>query len=738
MQPEVALLRERGFALCKPAPGGKNPTDTGWTLQSLEVDSFGSGDQLGIIGGPISNGNKSGHALVILDLDSPAVSLLASEYLPATNMTDGRSNKPKTHRYFLVPLNSIPAWGRSHAAKTSKPYEERFGHSGPFTKSFRDRETNKEAIKFIGTGAQCVCPPALHHSGEVREWDKYDDDQIGPGQPAVVPFADLWRSTCELAAASNCNIPHVLPQQVQPIKKKLLPTLLERIHLYLAKCPPAVSGQLGHSQMFKTARYIIGGFDITSEEAFSILMREYNHRCVPPWSEKEMRHKVDDADSIPFDKERGWIKDKPLANRSKSTIQTPVPTKTDDGNSEEEPGGLVTTCLDTIKPEPIRWLVPDYIPLGKLVLLAGDGGHGKSFCTLHMAASLTTKRPCFGLDYQPPGFSEVLLISCEDDYGDTVVPRLLAMNANLKLIHRVDGILGKDGKIEGFSLAYYEKLAEELMINPRIRLVIIDPAGAYIGATGIDDHKDSELRSLLGPLSDIAAKHKTTIVLVKHLNKGVAAKAVNKVSGSAGYVNAVRSAYLIAPDPNDETELKKLFVPMKFNIARKPTGLKFHIAPLCVGDQDFILSRFTDIQGDDRDRLAAQLFTVEWDGFTSMSADKAVGSAPDKDKPSRVKDCADWLTSFLGDYAWPDSEVLAAAEDAGFGIGVVKRAKAQLREDSILSSRHDGPGTPWWNWMGNMRRPQRPRPYEPKKPRSEDNAPIPATGLVNNERMIPD
>src|SRR5262249_48335251 len=97
--------------------------------------------------------------------------------------------------------------------------------------------------------------------------------------------------------------------------------------------------------------------------------------------------------------------------------------------AREEPRGLELTSLAAIRREPVRWLVPGYVPLGKLVLIAGDGGHGKSTSTLNLVACLSRGWPCLGLQYEDAARAESLLVSCEDDYGDTVVPRLLAANA---------------------------------------------------------------------------------------------------------------------------------------------------------------------------------------------------------------------------------------------------------------------------------------------------------------------
>lgn len=382
--------------------------------------------------------------------------------------------------------------------------------------------------------------------------------------------------------------------------------------------------------------------------------------------------------------------------------------------------GLVTTRLDTLRPRPVRWLVHGYIPSGKLTLLAGDGGHGKTTLTLHLAAAATKGNSAFGLSYDPPPPADVLLISCEDDFEDTVVPRLLAMGADLVRAHRVDGVKTKDGKPAPFSLAHYLQLTQHLEDNPNVRLVVIDPAGDYIGRAGIDDHKDSELRTLLGPLAELAAKYDVAIVLVKHLSKGATAKAVHKVGGSVGYVNAVRAAFVVAPHPDDGRT--KLFLPLKFNLAEKPGGITFRLEPPPEAEREEIAGRFGDLTDDDRRRLADQLFRPTWGEVADMDADEALGQAAPRDRPSakRVDACADWLVGFLGEYAWPDQELQDAADEGGFTLDNLKRAKAKLRKAlPPLKSKPATRGGAWWNWMGEERPRDRPTPYQRRKPAPE-------------------
>lgn len=364
----------------------------------------------------------------------------------------------------------------------------------------------------------------------------------------------------------------------------------------------------------------------------------------------------------------------------------------------EAPQGLATTCLASIKPLPVRWLVPSYFPLGKLILLAGDGAHGKSALTLGLAADLTQGRPCLGLKYEAPPPAEVLMLSCEDDVADTVVPRLLSAGADLARIRKVEGVRDKEGKIQPFSLAHYEQLKTELKLRPAVRLVIIDPAGAYIGSAGVDDHKDSELRTLLGPLGELAAECRVTVLLVKHFNKGVTAKAVHKVGGSMGYVNSVRAAFVVLADPEEDVRESRVLLPIKFNLGTMPQGLKFQTTPL--GDEAArnVLRDFAGhLDEDDQGRLRKQLFLIEWKGVSTADADQAIDQAGQRDRgSSKVGHAAEWLEKFLSDGACPQKDIFDAARSAGFGRDTVY--KAQKESSGRIQASNRGRFGGIWYW----------------------------------------
>jgi hypothetical protein len=127
----------------------------------------------------------------------------------------------------------------------------------------------------------------------------------------------------------------------------------------------------------------------------------------------------------------------PKAATPNSTRAAPVPAWED--------GELVFSSVAGIEPEAIHFLVPGYVPRGVAGMLVGDGGHGKSMWTLELAAALSEGRCAFGLTYPNPTKGKTLLITCEDDWQRTIVPRLAALGADRNSILRVEGVRMKAG-----------------------------------------------------------------------------------------------------------------------------------------------------------------------------------------------------------------------------------------------------------------------------------------------------
>src|SRR5207253_6257634 len=121
---------------------------------------------------------------------------------------------------------------------------------------------------------------------------------------------------------------------------------------------------------------------------------------------------------------------------------------------------------------------------------------------------------------------------------------------------------------------------------------------------GVNENRDADLRAVLGPLSEAANGTGATVILVKHLNKSAGASAVQRVSGSTGYINAVRFAYMIAPDP-DELD-RKLMLPIKANVLPAgQAGFAYRMVPVPYDEaRDLLVARWPDLGAGDLVALA--------------------------------------------------------------------------------------------------------------------------------------
>ncbi len=239
----------------------------------------------------------------------------------------------------------------------------------------------------------------------------------------------------------------------------------------------------------------------------------------------------------------------------------------------------IVVRLCDVEEQEVEWLWPNRIPLGKLTLLAGDPGLGKSFVTVDMAARVSTGAgwpDCYSQN-QPIG--SVIMFNCEDDIADTVLPRLKRAGGDPSKVIALQGVTMIDAETghrrqRGFSLdADLPKLIEVLEENRDVRLVVIDPVSAYCGAT--DSHKNADIRAMLAPMADMASKYRVAIVMVTHLSKGSGGKAVYRAMGSLAFAAAARAVWHVAKDHDDDK--RRLILLAKINISEESTGLAYRL-----------------------------------------------------------------------------------------------------------------------------------------------------------------
>jgi putative DNA primase/helicase len=330
----------------------------------------------------------------------------------------------------------------------------------------------------------------------------------------------------------------------------------------------------------------------------------------------------------------------------------------------DTPYGAVYRCMADIEAKPISWLWPGRIARGKVSILAGHPGLGKSQVTASMAAVITTGG-LWPVDRTRAEPGNVVILSAEDEPEDTIRPRLEAAGADLSRVYILDAIrdgFNADGSEthRAFNLETdLGKLAAMLHQIGGAALIVIDPISAYLG--GADSHKNAEVRALLAPLSALASQHAAAVVAVSHFNKASGSAALMRVTGSLAFVAAARAAWLVSADPDDEG--RRLFLPMKNNVGPDHTGLAFRIESASISSPSG----------------PVETSRVVWDAeAVTVSADDALAQMPD-DERTALDDAREWLTVYLDAGPMPARDIYREAGQAGIAKRTLDRAKRDLR-----------------------------------------------------------
>lgn len=280
--------------------------------------------------------------------------------------------------------------------------------------------------------------------------------------------------------------------------------------------------------------------------------------------------------------------------------------------------------------KPIEWLWKGKIAKGKVTLIAGDPGLGKSQVSIDIASTLSTGGVFPGGSISPVG--KTLFFSAEDDPADTIVPRLKACGANLDLIH-IFTCIKKQGKEQYFSLEEdMDGLDKYLAVNTGISLIVIDPVTAFLGKN-TDSHKNSDVRALLHRISTVAGKYQIAVVVVTHLNKSTGTNAMSKISGSLAFIAAARAGFMVMKDKDDES--KRLFMPVKNNIANDNGGFSFRVKSFVldggietshvVWDKEPVTKTLSELMASADDKTGVDAKHVEWlEAFVRKYGDDGV------------------------------------------------------------------------------------------------------------------
>jgi AAA domain len=260
-------------------------------------------------------------------------------------------------------------------------------------------------------------------------------------------------------------------------------------------------------------------------------------------------------------------KNPPTSERPSGTFDSP-PNK---GRAARPPKRkAVMVRGDRVPLKSVQWAWKNRFAFGKLALLAGDPGLGKSQIALDIVARHTTSG-LWPVDGGTAALAEAIVLTAEDGLSDTVAPRLVAAGADMTKVHFLTGTKAEGGDEELFDLTRdVEALRDVLGEYPNARIIVIDPLTAYLGET--QAQRNSQVRKALAPLVRLIEETGVLVIGVTHLNKSQG-KAIYRVLDSIAFVALGRILHLVIADA-DNPENRK-FLCDKTNIGAKPPGLTF-------------------------------------------------------------------------------------------------------------------------------------------------------------------
>lgn len=584
----------------------KNPNRAGWQRFSITKDElpqfFNAQPQnIGVLLGKPSGG------LTDIDLDFAESIALASYFLPLTHAVFGRHSKPRSHYLYSV---------TDDEAKTIK---------------FEDT-TGKMLLELRYTGCQTIFPGSTHPSGEKIEW--YTD-----GEPLRLTYAQLLRAVRQLAAA--CLIVRHYPAQGSrnDLALALAGGLLragwteqEVTHFISAVCTAAQDEET-HTRVncvIGTANKLANGEPVTGWPTLASLITD-----------------------AAVERMRQWLELRGLNAETYGNIAA----KGTEAKNGDAP--LRVVCMADVEPEQVSWLWHPYIAIGKLTILEGDPGLGKSWLTCAIACAVTHGR---GLpDAEQFKAGNVLMLSAEDGLGDTLRPRLDAVGADVRRIFALNQQLT-------FDTAGLLRL-EAAIIEHAPVLVIIDPLFAFTGGK-VDIHRANECRAISAPLATIAERHGCAMLAVRHLGKSRGGgHALNAGIGSIDFTAAARGVLLVGRDPDDEQ--KRAVVQTKNNLAPHGEAIGYKLE----GNQFY------------------------WTGASDLTAGRILAAVSDEGERSTLTEAVDFLSVALSCGGRDSKAIKDEAKQAGISEATLRRAKTRLK----VQARKVGlPGSNFQKWIWEL------------------------------------
>lgn len=317
--------------------------------------------------------------------------------------------------------------------------------------------------------------------------------------------------------------------------------------------------------------------------------------------------------------------------------------------------------------EPLDWLWPGRILFGKLTMLDGDGGLGKSTLMLDIAARLSRGLPLpDGTKHAPCG---TLLLMAEDGAGDTIRPRLENCNADMNRIGLLQTLTDAEDGFERMPTFPDDLQQIEDMIDAiDARFLVVDPILSYIG-DNVNEYRDKEVRRAMMPLITMAQARGLALVCLRHVTKSVAGNAKHRGNASVAFTNIARSVLFAATDP-DIPECN-ILAQSKTNLGAMTPSLRYRMVN-CDNAQP----------------------RIAWEGVSEHTADSLNAQGSTAEERSELADAEEFLLEALADGPALVSTLLKMARAAGIAERTLRRAKTKLRVKSDKAKTQDGQ----WTW----------------------------------------
>jgi hypothetical protein len=343
-------------------------------------------------------------------------------------------------------------------------------------------------------------------------------------------------------------------------------------------------------------------------------------------------------------------------------------------NGHADHTGPTGILLSEVVPERVRWLWKDRIALGKLNLVDGDPGTGKSAATTDLAARVSVGKPWpDGSGCEAGG---VVILSAEDGLADTIRPRFDAAGGDAAKAVAVSTVPDAEGNERQIAIPDDLHVIEAAIERVGAVLVVIDPLMAFLPGE-VNSHRDQDVRRGLGPLARLAERTGAAIVVVRHLNKGTGGNALYRGGGSIGIVGAARSGLLIAKHPEDDG--RRVLASIKSNLAPPAPSLVFGLSSTESG-----------------------AVRVDWKGESDLDAEALLSAPTDHEERSALSEAQEFLREILSGGPVPAREAQDDARNAGIADRTLKRARQSL---GVVAERqgepgHQGGGRWYWKLPG--------------------------------------